>query len=155
MASRLICCFVVTVLCCQVLHNWILVMDPKCLALHAISHIRSVESRSLARATVEVLDFIERDISGMSTTSTEEMKHGKPSVRRYRRRKWLLSRIILPTLILRSVLSQRNREDELLQNYLWMQFGVLGSTKMTFSEWDISWSGGFDLITDVVNGLKH
>lgn len=74
MASRLICCFVVTVLCCQVLHSWILVMDPKCLALHAVSHIRSVESVSLAQATVEVLDFIERDISGMSTTYTEEMK---------------------------------------------------------------------------------
>lgn len=97
----LIRCWVVTVLCCQVFLIWILVMEPKCLALLAISHIKSVASASLAHFTVQVLDFIERDITDMSTTCTEEMTNGKTSVRRCRRGKWLLSRIILPTLIFR------------------------------------------------------
>lgn len=151
----IICCFVVTVLCFLKLHSWILGMDPKSLTLLAISHIKSVASVSLARSTVQMLDFIERDITDMSSTYTEEMKHSKPSVRRCRRGKWLLSRIILPPLTLGCVLSVRNREDGLFQKDLCIPFGVLASAMIKFSEGDISWSGDVDLVTNVVNALDE
>lgn len=41
---RLICRVMVTVMCCQVFHSWILVMDPKCLALIGVNHVRRVAS---------------------------------------------------------------------------------------------------------------